>query len=237
MKKQVVVVGLGRFGTSVASELYQMGHDVLAVDTDELRIQDMLGRVTYAVKADATNEAVLRELGVQDFDVGVVSIGSNIQASILITVLLKSLGVSFLIARAVNALHGDTLERIGADKVVYPEQETGLRVAHILFNPGVLDYMEMVTGFGIVKVRPPDVMVNHTLESAGLSDARDKYGIAVLAIRRGREHILIPSKDEVIRPGDQLIVAGRDEHLGRLQEMAREAEVRVPEPRQAVRGA
>ena len=224
MNKQVVVVGLGRFGNSVARELYQTGHEVLAVDTDELKIQDMMGLATYAVKADATNEAVLRELGVQNFDVGVVSIGSDIQASILITVLLKSLGVPFIIARAVNELHGDTLERVGADKVVYPERETGLRVAHILFNPGVLDYMGIVTGFGIIKVRPPERIINSTLESAGLSDARDKYGIAVLAIRRGREHILTPSKDEVIRPGDQLIVAGRDEHLGRLQEIAREVE-------------
>lgn len=233
MKKQVVVVGLGRFGSSVARELYQMGHDVLAVDTDELKIQDTLGQVTYAVKADATSEAVLRELGVPNFDVGVVSIGSDIQASILVTVLLKSLGISFLIARAVNPLHGDTLERIGADKVVYPERETGVRVAHILFHPGALDYMDIVTGFGIVKVRPQDQMVNRTLESAGLSGARDKYGIAVLAIRRGREHILTPSRDEIIKPGDQLIVAGRDEHLGRLQEMAREGEGNAREPGRA----
>jgi trk system potassium uptake protein TrkA len=222
MKKQVVVVGLGRFGSSVAHELYQMGHDVLALDTDEARIQGMLGQATYAVKADATNESVLRDLGVQNFDVGVISIGSNIQSSILATVLLKTLGVSFVIARANNPLHGDTLERIGADKVVYPERETGLRVAHILFNPGVLDYMEIVTGFGMVKVRPPDNMVNRTLESAGLSEARDKYGIAVLAIRRGREYILIPAMDEVIRPGDQLIVAGKDEHISRLQELVKE---------------
>ena len=103
-------------------------------------------------------------------------------------------------------------------------QETGLRVAHILFNPGVLDYMGIVTGFGIIKVRPPDRIVNSTLESAGLSDARDKYGIAVLAIRRGREHILTPSKDEIIKPGDQLIVAGRDEYLGRFQDIARDVE-------------
>jgi trk system potassium uptake protein TrkA len=224
MKKQVVVVGLGRFGASVARELYQMGNDVLALDTDEALIQEMLGQVTYAVKADATNEAVLRELGVQNFDVGVIGVGADIQASILATVLLKSLGVPFIIARAGNALHGDTLERIGADKVVYPERETGVRVAHILFNPGVLDYMEINSGFGIMKLRPPDRMVNRTLEAAGLSDAREKYGIAVMAIRRGREHILIPSKEEVIRAGDQLVLAGRDEHLSRLQEITREAE-------------
>lgn len=234
MKKQVVVVGLGRFGASVARELYQMGNDVLALDTNEALIQEMLGQVTYAVKADATNEAVLRELGVQNFDVGVIGVGTDIQASILATVLLKSLGVPFIIARAGNALHGDTLERIGADKVVYPERETGVRVAHILFNPGVLDYMEINAGFGIMKIRPPDRMINRTLEAAGLSDAREKYGIAVLAIRRGREHILIPSKEEVIRAGDQLVLAGRDEYLSRLQEITRETEAATkrPEPGQ-----
>ncbi|MFQ6027425.1 MAG: potassium channel family protein, partial [Dehalococcoidia bacterium] len=99
MKKQVCVIGLGRFGASVAQELYQAGHDVLAIDTDESRIQDMLGQVTYAVRADATNESVLRELGVGDFDVAVVALGSdNIQASILVTVLLKSIAIPFIIA-------------------------------------------------------------------------------------------------------------------------------------------
>jgi len=138
--------------------------------------------------------------------------------------------LSRIIARAANQLHGTTLERIGADKVVYPEQEMGLRVAHILFNPGVLDHMEVVPGFGISKIRPPEHMLYQTLEEAGLSGPRDKYGIAVLAIKRGREHILIPSKDEEIRPGDVLVVAGKNEQLGRLhtaKELARERENRL----------
>ena len=125
MKKQVVVVGLGRFGSSVARELYEKGHDVLAIDTGETSVQELLGHVTYAVKADATNESVLEELAVSTFDVGVVAIGADMQSSILVTLLLKSIGVPFVIARAKNQLHGDTLERIGVDKVVYPAQEMG----------------------------------------------------------------------------------------------------------------
>jgi trk system potassium uptake protein TrkA len=222
MKKQVAVIGLGRFGSSVARELYQMGHDVLAIDLDETNVQEMLGHVTYAVKADATNEAVLRELGVSNFDVAIVSIGSDLQASILTTVILKDLGIPFVVTRAVNELHGNTMERIGADKVVYPEQEFGRGLAHIGFEPGILDYMEVAPNTGITKLRPPEQIVKRTLEEAGLAGARDKYGIAVLAIRRGREYFLIPSKDEEIKPGDILIVAGNSEQLGKIHTHPRE---------------
>ena len=216
LKKQVVVVGLGRFGASVAKELYQSGHDVLAIDKEERETQELLGQVTYAVKADATNETVLDELGVSNFDVGVVGIGSDMQSSILVTVLLKALDVPFIIARAANDLHGNTLERIGADKVVYPEQEMGRRLAHTEFNPGELDYMEIAPTTGISKIRPSSRMVKQTLEDAGLSGSKDKYGVAVLAIRRGRDVLLVPAKDEEIKPGDVLIVAGRSEQLGKL---------------------
>ncbi|GIS81699.1 MAG: hypothetical protein CM1200mP15_03310 [Dehalococcoidia bacterium] len=149
MKKQGCVVGMGRFGATVSRELYQSGHDVLALDNSDTKIQEMLGQVTYAVTADATNESVLRELGVDEFDVGIVALGSeNIQASILITVLLKSLRIPFIVSRAADQLHGDTLERVGADKVVYPEMESATRVAHIDFNSGVLDHMALAPGTG-----------------------------------------------------------------------------------------
>ena len=241
MKKQVVVVGLGRFGSSISQELYQAGHDVLALDLDEKKVQNALGEVTYAVRGDATSETLLKELGVQNFDVAAVAIGSDIQASILVTVLLKSLGIPFILARASNQLHGDTLERIGADKVVYPELETGRRLAHVEFHPGVIDYMDVASNYGITKMRPPEHLVKHTLEEAGLSGPRDKYGLAVLAIRRGRECVLVPSKDEEIRPGDILIVAGNTEQLGKLhlspKEHAKQSQVEPAHQRELPRGA
>ena len=185
MKKQVCVIGLGRFGSTVARELYQSGHDVLAIDIGESTIQEMLGQVTYAVRADATNESVLRELGVADFDVGIVALGNdNIQSSILVTVILKSLDIPFIVARAANELHGTTLERIGANKVVYPEMESARRVAHVDFNAGVVDFMEIVPGTGISKVHPPEHMIRQTIEEAGLGGPQGKYGVVVLAIRR-----------------------------------------------------
>ncbi len=222
MKKQVCVIGLGRFGATVARELYQAGHDILALDTDEAKIQEMLGQVTYAVRADATSESVLREMGVADFDVGIVALGSdNIQASILVTVLLKSLAIPFIISRAANELHGETLERIGADKVVYPEMESARRVAHVDFNAGILDYMELAPNVGISKVRPPEGMLRRTLDAAELG-SQGKFGVAVLAIRRGRSYILNPSKFEEIAPGDILLVAGKNEQISKLHGFALE---------------
>ena len=223
MKKQVCVIGVGRFGAAVARELYQSGHDVLAIDIDEVKIQDLLGQVTYAVRADASSESVIKELDVADFDVAVVALGGeNVQASIMITVLLKSIGVPFVIARAATELHGSTLERVGADRVVYPEMESARRTAHIGFDPGIIDYMPVVPNFGISKMRPPEPMIGHTLEEVGLAGSPDRHGVSVLAIRRGRTSLLHPAKEEEIRPGDVLIVAGTNEHIGRLSDAARE---------------
>jgi trk system potassium uptake protein TrkA len=219
----VCVIGVGRFGAAVARELYQSGHDVLAIDIDEVKIQDLLGQVTYAVRADASSESVIKELDVADFDVAVVALGGeNVQASIMITVLLKSVGVPFVIARAATELHGSTLERVGADRVVYPEMESARRTAHIGFDPGIIDYMPVVPNFGISKMRPPEPMIGHTLEEVGLAGSPDRHGVSVLAIRRGRTSLLHPAKEEEIRPGDVLIVAGTNEHIGRLSDAARE---------------
>ena len=160
MNKQVCVIGMGRFGSTVAHELYQSGHDVLAMDIDESKIQEQLGRVTYAVRADATSESVLRELDIPDYDVVIVALGSdNIQASVGITVLLKSLNVPLIISRAANELHGETLERIGADKVLYPEADNARRVARLEFSRELLDYMPLLADYGISKIRPPEGMI------------------------------------------------------------------------------
>lgn len=223
MKKQVCVIGLGRFGSMVAQELYQSGHDVLAIDIDEAKIQDQLGQATYSVRADATSESVLKELDVPEYDVAIVALGSdNIQASILVAVLLKSLNIPFIIARAANELHGATLERVGVDRVVYPEAESARHTAHVGFTTGVIDYMPIVPNYGISKIRPPEEMLGHTLEEAGLAGAGDRHGISVLAIRRGRTSFLHPAKDEEIKAGDVLIVAATNEQIGKMSNMARE---------------
>ena len=222
MKKQVCVIGMGRFGSTVAHELYQSGHDVLAIDVDEAKIQEQLGKVTYAVRADATNESVLQELDIPDYDVVIVALGSeNIQASVGMTVLLKRMGIPMVIARAANDLHGETLERIGADRILFPEAENARRVAKLEFTRELLDYMPILADYGISKIRPPEGMLNHTLEEAGLSGAGDRHGISVLAIRRSRTTLLHPAADEVMQSGDVLILAATSEQISRLPDIAR----------------
>ena len=217
MAKQAAVIGLGRFGVSLAHELYQMGFDVLAIDKNEQAVQELSGQLTVVVQADSTSEAVLRELGIANYDPVIVAIGTDIQANIMTTLLLKTLGVKSVISRANNPLHGQTLRRIGADNVISPEQDSGVRLAHTLFNPDVTEYMSIVPNFGISKIRTPDHLIGRTLEEAGLGGPRYRHSITVLAIRRGREPILFPAKEEVINPGDVLFVASRDDRLDRMR--------------------
>ena len=215
-KKQVVVIVLGRFGSGVARSLYNLGHDVLAIDSNDDRVQNMMGSVTYPVAGNATNDTVLRELGVTDYDAAVVAIGSDIPSSIMACVLLKTMGIGYLVARANNELHGITLERIGVDKVIHPESEGGGRLAHNLFNPNLQEYLEMGPNFGISRMRVPDTFIDKTLKELGFSSPRDKYGLVVLAIRRGRDITLNPDVEDRIKPNDILILAGKDDRLESL---------------------
>ena len=216
MKKQVVVIGLGRFGSNVARSLYNLGHDVLAVDTDEDRVQSMMGQVTYPVNASGTNEAALRELGVQDYDSAVVAVGSDIVASVMACVLLKTMGVPYIVARAHDELHGNTLEQIGVDKVIHAESEMGVRLAHNLFNPNLEEYLELAPNFGLSRMKVPESFVSKSLKELGFSNPRDKYGLTVLAIKRGKDITLNPDNDDRLQTGDLLILAGRDDLLERL---------------------
>ena len=216
MKQQVVVIGLGRFGTNVVQSLYNLGHDVLAIDKREDRVQNVMGQATYALAADATNEAVLRELGIPDYDAAVVAIGSDIVPSIMASVLLKDIEVPYVVSRAYNELHGNTLERIGVDKVIHAESEMGVRLAHSLFNPNVQEYLELTPNFGISTMKVPSRFVNMSLKELGFSSPRDRYGLAVLAVKRGREVTLNPDTDDRLREDDWLVLAGRGELLDRL---------------------
>ncbi len=217
MAHQVAVIGMGRFGYTVARELYRIGHDVLIVERDPALAQQMTGQVTYAVAGDSTSAEFLEEIGIRNFDTAVVAMG-DIQSSIMTTVLLKQqFGVPEVAARAVSEVHGRTLQAVGADRVVYPEQEAASRTAQSLFQAATLEYMEISGGFGFSKINATPGMVGKTLEQNGLTTARNRYGTAVVAISRGREPILSPSKDEAIREGDVLVVAGRGASLEQLQ--------------------
>lgn len=214
--RHIVVVGLGRFGSSIARTLYQLGHTVIAIDNDENRVQAMMGEVTHPVVGNATDESVLRDFGVHNYDIGIVAIGSNVEASIMVTVLFQTMNLPYVVARAQSELHGSTLERLGCQKVVYAETEMGARVAHNLFNPEVEEYLELGPSFGVSRLRVPDRFSDMTLKEAGFAGVRDKYGVAVVAIKRGNNITLQPDADERLHRDDVLVVAGRDELVDRI---------------------
>lgn len=217
-KKQFIVVGLGRFGTSVAETLYGLGNDVLAVDSDEEIVQNISERVTHAVQLDANDENSLRALGIGNFDVAIISIGSDIQASILATLLVKDMGVKHIIAKANDALHAKVLYKIGANRVIFPERDMGVRVAHNLCSSSILDYIELSPDFSIAEIASPKEWENRNLKELNL---RATYGINVVAIKRSNEIDVSPSPDEVIQPGDIIVAIGGTQELNSIENLVR----------------
>lgn len=217
-KKQFIVVGLGRFGTSVAETLYGLGNDVLAVDSDEEIVQNISERVTHAVQLDANDENSLRALGIGNFDVAIISIGSDIQASILATLLVKDMGVKHIIAKANDALHAKVLYKIGANRVIFPERDMGVRVAHNLCSSSILDYIELSPDFSIAEIASPKEWENRNLKELNL---RATYGINVVAIKRSNEIDVSPSPDEVIQPGDIIVAIGGTQELNSIESLVR----------------
>jgi len=184
--KQFVVIGLGRFGASVAETLADNGYDVLAIDKDADRVQSIADIVTHAVEADATDEEALKTLGVRNFDVAVVSIGDNVSANILCTLILKELNVPYVIVKAPDSLHGKVLTKVGADRVVYPERDMGARIANNLISSNVLDYIEFAPEYGVVEILASEKMIGRTLGELAL---RSKFNVNVMAIKRGRSFL------------------------------------------------
>lgn len=213
--KQFAVIGLGRFGTSMALTLARMGYDVLAVDTNEEKVNNIIEYVTHAVQVDAMDEQALKSLGIRNFDVVIVAIGQDIQANILTTVMLKELGVKKVVSKAVTDLHGKVLERIGADKVVFPERDMGVRVAHALVSKNILDQINISPDYSIIELISPTELANKTL---GQGNIRGRYGVTVLAIRRGNDVIISPGAQHLVKEGDVLVVVGRNEKLKTLED-------------------
>ncbi len=217
-KRQFIVIGLGRFGTSVAETLYSLGNDVLAVDFDEDVVQNISDKVTHAVQVDANDENSLRALGIRNFDCAVISIGTNIQSSILATLLVKELGVKYVITKATNALHAKVLYKIGANRVVFPERDMGVRVAHNLVSSNILDYIELSPDYSIAEVVSPEEWNNKTLRELNI---RAQYGINVMAIKRNNDIDVSPSADNMIESGDIIVAIGSIEELNKLESLVK----------------
>jgi trk system potassium uptake protein TrkA len=221
--RQFAVIGLGRFGQSAAETLSAKGHQVLAIDVDEDKVQDMSEIATQAVCVDATDEKALKAVGIEHVDVAIVGMGDNKESSILTTLILKELGVKEIVAKAVSDDHVKVLQKVGATKVVAPEKDMGIRVANSFISPTVIEHIELSDDSSIAELITPGEYMNKTLRDI---DIRKKYGLNIIAIKKKmkiatkegevREEQKInvaPEPGDIIREGDILIVVGSNEHI------------------------
>ncbi len=216
---EYIVIGLGLFGRNLAREIQAQGHEVVGVDINRQPVQEMAEQLRQTMQADTTSEAVLRELGAANFDAAIVAIGDH-EASILTTLLLRKIGVPRVIAKASSELHGEILSLVGADRVVYPERDTALRLAHSIAVTEVLDYLSISGDMGIAKLAVPSHLVGATHSQANLEQ---RFKIRILAVVR-RERVLFgASVGERFESGDQLIVSGRDSDLMAISRTAADA--------------
>jgi trk system potassium uptake protein len=211
--KQFIVLGLGRFGSAVATTLAELGCEVLGVDSDPERVNSLKNKITEAVEANISDEKTLTELGAKNFDVAIVGVGENLESSILTVIILKEMGIKYIIAKAQNALHGRVLEKIGVNKVVFPERDMGIRIARGLITPNIEDYIELEPDYSVIEIRALPDFADKTLSEL---DLRTKYGINVLAIKRDHNFNISPSAKDVIKSGDFLIVIGDTKAITKL---------------------
>ncbi|MGI8939492.1 MAG: potassium channel family protein [Iamia sp.] len=198
-----IVIGLGRFGSAVATTLEEMGHEVLGVDASESIVADHASRLTHVLEADTTRVETLREIGAADMTVAVVAIGTDIEASILTTSALVDVGVSSIWAKALTAPHARILDRIGADHVIFPERDMGDRVAHQVTGR-MIDWIQLDEGFALVETMAPAEMVGRSL---GESGARQRHGVTIVCIKPVGQTFTYATADTVVREGDLLLVA------------------------------
>ncbi len=219
--RQFAVIGLGRFGLSVAKTLTEQGCQVLAIDKDEELVQDASEFVAEAVQVDATDEKSLKAVGIKNVDVAVVGIGTNLEASILTTLTLKEMGVQEIVARAVTEEHGKVLEKVGATKVVFLERDMGMRVANSLVSPSIIEHIYLSPEYSIMETLAPQIFIG---QSIGNLDIRAKHGLTIIGVRKKDqpnnkvcELNIAPRADYVITQGDVLILLGSNENLNKFK--------------------
>lgn len=214
VRKRYAVIGLGRFGSSLAKVLTEMGQYVLAVDSNEQRVDDLAPVLSRVVKADAVDPAALRALRISEFDTVVVAIGDNVEASVITVLNCKELGVKYLVAKAQDDAHGRVLQRLGVNRVVYPQRDMGARVASNISAGGVIDYVRLSDEYGMAEITPPESCVGKTLQEL---DMPKRFGLNVMAIKRGKRVIVSPRAEERVAADDLLVVIGDAQGISRIQ--------------------
>lgn len=219
-RRSFAVIGLGRFGAATAMTLAEFGQDVIGIDSSDDRVREMGEVLLQAVALDATDERSLRAAGIQNVDVAVISIGENIESSLLVVMLAKEMGIKTIIAKAVTPLHGRILEKLGVSRVIFPEREMAQRLAHSLVVPNVLDYIELSRDFSIVELPAPLEFVGKTLRQLEL---RSRYGLTLIAVKRPSDRGVVtniaPAADDPIQSGDVLALLGSNERLAQLERL------------------
>ncbi|MDI6731682.1 MAG: TrkA family potassium uptake protein [Candidatus Margulisbacteria bacterium] len=213
MKKQFGVLGLGRFGAKVARELFYKKQEVVAVDKDENMIQAIKDQVTHAYVGDITDEQALKEAGIGDCDVVIVAESSNVESNIIAAQICKGLGVNRVICKARNTIHGKILQKIGVDEIIFPEQDTAIKLVNKETSSGVLDYFELGEHVSIVGVKAPGKWVSKSLSDL---DLRNRANVTVLAVQRGEEKLVIPSGQTIIESEDVIILFGEEASFKKL---------------------
>ncbi len=217
MKQNYAIIGLGRFGGSICRTLIESGQEVLAIDSSEERVNEYMNIATHAVVGNAQDEMTLRSLGIRNFDHVIVAIGEDIQASILVTLMVKEMGVPNVLAKAQNEYHARVLEKIGADRVVHPERDMGVRIAHHLVSKNILEFVELSDEFSLAEIR----VANPRFFNKSLLELnfRQKFGLTVVAIRRkGGKVIVSPAASEIVRENDNLLVIGSTDEVDLLDD-------------------
>lgn len=218
MKKQTfAVIGLGRFGGSVCKTLADAGQEVLAIDKYESRVNDYKDIATQAVVADAQGEDVLRSLGIRNVDHVIVAIGEDIQASILVTLMVKEQGVKYVTAKAQNEYHAKVLEKLGVDRVVHPERDMGVRIGRSLTSKNMVDYLDLDANFKLAEI----LITNPEFVGKSLAemDFRDRYGLNVIALAHSRQEMVLPSAGDVLTENDSILVAGPTRAIDKFEEL------------------
>lgn len=207
--KQFLVIGLGRFGAALASTLYSLGHEVVAVDSDEAQVEAVMHQATHAAILDASDEAALRKLGIGNFDVVIVAIGESLEANILATVLAKSLGAKHVISRANSELAARVLSKVGADEVLRPEYEMGIRLAQQLATPSIIDAFNLGDEYGVIEIGVGSKLVGR-LKNLRLSN---RFGVQVIAVNREGKLYISPGADFDLQLGDKIVLIGSNQEI------------------------
>jgi len=213
-KRQYIIFGIGRFGSALAKKLCELGHEVLAVDSDEQRVAAIAPYVTNAIQVNSSDEEAMRSLGIRNFDAAIVAIGDDLHHSILMSIMCKEMEAKYIIAKASDAMHAKVLLKLGVDRVVFPERDMGERIAYSLINPHILDLINLHGDYIIVQLNCPQSWVGHSFREI---DVRKRFSVSVLAIYRNGDMLMDLSADSKFDRGDSLLVLGHKRNIEKVE--------------------